>query len=76
MAKMIQIRHVPEELHRKLKVRAAEAGVSLSDFLRKEVELVAERPTIAELRERLARRSAVRLRVSPARVIRQERDRR
>jgi plasmid stability protein len=73
---MIQIRHVPDELHRKLKVRAAEAGMSLSDFLRREVELVAERPTVAELRERLARRSRLRPRLSPARVIRIERDRR
>lgn len=73
---MIQIRHVPDDIHRKLKVRAAEAGVSLSDFLRKEVELVAERPTIAEMRERLAKRSPVHVRVSPARVIRAERERR
>jgi antitoxin FitA len=71
---MIQIRHVPDELHRKLKVRAAEAGMTLSDFLRKEVELVAERPTLADLRERIARRSRVRPSVSPAHVIRAERE--
>lgn len=76
MAKMIQIRHVPEDVHRKLKTRAAEAGMSLSDFLRKEVELVAQRPTLTQLLERLARRSSVRLRVSAAEVIRAERDQR
>jgi len=76
VAKMIQIRHVPEDVHRKLKARAAEVGMSLSDFLRKEVELVAQRPTITQLLERIARRSSVRPRVSAAEVIRAERDRR
>jgi plasmid stability protein len=54
MSKMIQIRNVPDELHRKLKVRAAERGTSLSDFLLAEVEEIADRPTVAELMERLA----------------------
>jgi antitoxin FitA len=54
MSKMIQIRNVPEELHRKLKVRAAERGTSLSDFLLAEIEEIADRPTVAELMDRLA----------------------
>jgi plasmid stability protein len=54
MSKMIQIRNVPDELHRKLKVRAAERGTSLSDFLLAEVEEIADRPTVAELMERLS----------------------
>ena len=42
---MIQIRNVPEDIHRELKVRAARAGMSLSDFLNAELErVVAHRP--------------------------------
>jgi plasmid stability protein len=55
MATMIQLRHVPDDLHRKLKARAAEAGMSLSDYLLREIRDVAERPTIEELRARLAK---------------------
>ena len=53
MSKMIQIRNVPEELHRKLKARAAMEGLSLSDFLLREIIWVSERPSLDELRERL-----------------------
>ena len=45
MSKMIQIRNVPDEVHRELKIRAARSGMSLSDFLNAELErLVAHRP--------------------------------
>jgi plasmid stability protein len=73
MPKMIQLRHVPDDLHRKLKARAALEGLSLSDYLLKEVRQVAERPTLAELRHRLAQRPAVVLRTPPARAVRAER---
>lgn len=76
MSKMIQLRHVPEPLHRMLKARAALEGVSLSDYLLREVQRLAERPTIAELRQRLASRSPVIPKVSPAKAVRAERDRR
>ena len=76
MAKMIQLRHVPDDLHRKLKARAALEGVSLSEYLLQEVRRVAERPTVAELRHRLAQRASVVTRVSPARAVRAERERR
>ena len=46
MPAMIQLRHVPDELHRKLKARAALAGMSLSDYLLREIRDIAERPTI------------------------------
>jgi hypothetical protein len=59
MPRTIQIRNVPDSLHRKLKARAAMAGMSLSAFLLAEIRTLAERPTIAELRERLHRRSPV-----------------
>ncbi|HVL55776.1 MAG TPA: hypothetical protein VM491_04680 [Burkholderiaceae bacterium] len=71
---MIQLRHVPDDLHRKLKARAAMAGMSLSDYLLREIRDIAERPTLAELRERLANRSQVRLSPSPAKAVREERD--
>ena len=74
MPTMIQLRHVPDDLHRKLKARAALAGMSLSDYLLREIQDIAERPTIAELRARLARRAAVRPTLSPARAVRAERD--
>lgn len=71
---MIQVRNVPDGLHRTLKAQAALAGMSLSDFLLAEIRRLAERPTMAELRERLRRRSRVAGPVSPAEAVRQERD--
>lgn len=56
MSKMVQIRNVPDELHRTLKARAAEAGLSLSDYLLSELRDAAERPTPEQMRERLERR--------------------
>jgi plasmid stability protein len=76
MSRMIQIRHVPDALHRALKVRAAQAGMTLSDFLLAEVRKVAERPSRQELIERLAKLPPVRLRVRPADAVRAERERR
>jgi len=49
VSKMIQIRNVPDEVHRELKVRAAQAGMSLSDFLNAELALPAVRRPLAEL---------------------------
>jgi plasmid stability protein len=74
MSKMIQVRNVPDTVHRTLKVRAAMAGMSLSDFLLSEIRQLAERPTIGELRERLQRRESVNLKISAARAVREERD--
>jgi plasmid stability protein len=75
MSKMIQIRNVPDELHRRLKARAALEGRTLSDYLLAEVEKLVERPSPQELRRRLSERSSVKPRVSPARAVRAERDR-
>jgi plasmid stability protein len=72
--KMIQIRNVPDELHRRLKSQAALEGTSLSDYLRSQIQAVAERPTIAELRKRLDSRSRVGSRESAAAAVRAERD--
>lgn len=76
MSTMIQIRNVPDALHRRLKARAALAGLSLSDYLLSEIRFAAERPTLDELRERLERRSKTNLSETPAQAVRAERDRR
>lgn len=73
---MIQLRNVPDALHRSLKARAAMAGTSLSDYLLAEIREIAERPTLAEFRERLHTRKAVTLQVDTARLVREERDER
>lgn len=74
MSKMIQIRHVPDTLHRRLRARATLAGMSLSDYLRGELEAAAERLTPAELRERLASLEPLKVRVRPSAAVRAERD--
>lgn len=74
MSKMIQLRSVPDALHRKLKARAAMAGMSLSDYLTAEIRRVADQPTIEEMRERLSRLSRVTAKESAAAAVRAERD--
>ncbi len=74
MTVMIQIRNVPETLHRRLKSRAALAGRSLSDYLLGEIERAAERPTLDELRARLDGRAPTDLAESPADAVRAERN--
>ena len=74
MPKMIQIRNVPDDLHRKLKAQAAARGMSLSDYLRAEVEQLAARPSPAEIKERLRRLGPTRLPEDPAVTVRRLRD--
>jgi antitoxin FitA len=76
MSAMIQIRNVPTELHKRLKARAALAGMTLSDYLLHEIRRLVERPSLQELRARLEQRSAVSPSVPPARALRAERDNR
>jgi len=66
---------VPETLHRRLKSRAALAGMSLSEYLLNEIRQVVERPTIEELRARLERRTRVTPIVAPTEAVRAERER-
>ena len=73
---MIQVRNVPDRLHRTLKARAAMAGMTLSDYLLVELRRVADRPTREELLERLERRSTVQLKSSAAELIAREREER
>jgi plasmid stability protein len=74
MGKMIQLRHVPDALHRQLKARAATAGLSLSDFLVREVRKIAEQPSPQEMSERLRQREPYRGKLSPTQALREERD--
>ena len=75
MGTMVQIRNVPDSLHRRLKSRAALAGMSLSDYLLNELRQVAERPTLDELQARLRDRAETTLSVTPADAVRTERER-
>lgn len=74
MSKMIQLRNVPDGLHRSLKARAALAGMSLSDYLIAEIKEIAEKPTLAELRERLHQRRPVSAQIETAHLVREEGD--
>lgn len=76
MATMIQVRNVPEEVHRKLKARAALAGMSLSAYALAELQSGLERPTTDELMKRLRSRERVSVRPNPADLIREQRERR
>jgi plasmid stability protein len=67
---MIQLRNVPDDLHRKLKARAAEEGMSLSEYILRDVRSIAERPTPEELKRILLTRKPVKLPESPAEAIR------
>ena len=71
---MVQIRNVPPELHRRLKARAAIEGLSMSDYVLREIRKALDRPTREEVLERLRARPARQLRKSAAEVIRAERD--
>lgn len=71
---MIQIRNVPEGLHRELKARAARSGMTLSDYLLDVIRKAGERPEPEVLRARLRERSAVYAAESPAEAVRAERE--
>jgi plasmid stability protein len=72
--KLLQIRNVPDDVHRTLKARAAMAGMSLSEYALAELRRAAERPTRDEVLAKIASRPHVRLRRPPASAVRAERD--
>ena len=76
MSVMIQVRNVPDQVHRELKARAALAGMSLSDYILKELEKDLQRPTPKQLLERLRTRRPVELSESVADAVRAERENR
>jgi len=76
MSKMVQIRNVPENVHNTLKARAAREGMSLSDFIKRELERTAERPSMQEWLDSTQQTKPILARRSPAKVVRELRDRR
>ena len=74
MGKLLQIREVPDAVHRTLKARAAQSGASLSEYVRAELALIAARPTAEEVRARLRERSAVTTGERPTTIIRRARE--
>lgn len=75
MAKMIQVRNVPDSLHRKLKMRAAEEGVTLSDLILDELRRFAEQPSMKQFLASRLHPARADLHPSPAQIIRSDRDR-
>jgi plasmid stability protein len=74
MAKMIQVRNVPDSIHRALKAKAALAGKSLSDWILEELEALAALPSEEELLERLRETEPFAMKRSSAKMIRKDRD--
>lgn len=74
MSVMIQLRNVPDDLHRKLKARAAEEGLSLSDYIINDVKRLAQQPSHDELKRRLAKLRPLKLTETPEQTIRAMRD--
>ena len=74
MPVMIQLRNVPDDLHRKLKARAAAAGMSLSDYILRDVARTAEQPTMEEWLQMVKKMKPIRPRDSSAETIRAIRD--
>lgn len=74
MSKMVQIRDVPEDVHRILKARAGREGMSLSDFIKRELKHSAERPNLQEWLEQTRTAKPISSKRSPAQVLRELRD--
>lgn len=75
MGRLVQVRDVPENVHRTLKARAAQSGISLTEYLRAELARIAALPTNEEIRARLRQRIPVRMpRETPELIIRRQRD--
>ncbi len=74
MSKMIQIRNVPDDVHREAKVRAARAGMTLSAYLLRQIERALEVPDIEDLMERIGSLERIRTTETAAEIIRAERD--
>ena len=74
MYKMLQIRNVPDAVHRRLKARAAHLGVSMSDYVLREIERLLEKPTREELVSRIAQLPPIELDPSPSEILREERE--
>ena len=73
---MIQIRNVPEDIHHQLKARAALEGMSMSDYILRELRRLADKPTLQELSARVAEQPTVDLPETAAEAVRKARDER
>lgn len=73
MSTMVQIRNVPPELHRRLKTRAASEGLTMSDYILREVGKALSRPTREEVLARLGARGVRSLRRRPSDLLREGR---
>jgi len=73
---MIQVRDVPDRVHGTLKSRAAREGMSLSDFIKRELARAAERPTMLEWLERTALAKPIPSKKTAAQIIRELRNER
>ncbi len=76
MVKMIQVRNLPEPLYRQLKLRATDEGLSMSDFVRRELSKALDHPPRQQVLARLSRRRRGPIQPSAAAIIRRERERR
>jgi len=74
MSKMLQVRNVPEKVHRRLKDLAAQSGKTLSAYVLEELERLTEQPTIEEWLERTRRQPPVKLSRPAAEWVREDRD--
>ena len=74
MSKMIQIRNVPDEVHRTLKARSAQAGLSLSELILQELHALVVLPSEQELLDQLNETEPFAMKVTSARIIRKDRD--
>ena len=72
---MIQIRNIPDELHRELKARAAQSGMTLSDYLLAEIREVAVKPTMRQWLDRVSQRESVETSLTSSEAIHLERER-
>lgn len=75
MGVLVQIRDLPEPVHRTLKARAAASGTSLSEYLRVVLAREAQRPTPTELAQRIAARGTAHLATPAEQLVRELRDR-
>ena len=71
---MIQIRNVPDDVHKILKSRAAREGMSLSDLIKRELRQAAERPSLQEWLEQTRKAKPIKTKLTPAQIIRELRD--
>jgi len=74
MSRMLQVRNLPDQIHRTLKSRAAREGMTLSDFVKRELQNSASLPTQQEWLDRVARAKPVRSDRTAAQIIRALRD--